>query len=61
MKNILQRSVDALVWKQKDYESALQDTDNQILRLLYADSASVIGDCIELVSGTAREYGIPMT
>lgn len=61
MKNILQRSVDALACKKEDYESALQDTDNNILRLLYADSASVIGDCIALVSGTAREYGIPMT
>lgn len=61
MKNILQRSVDALACKKENYESALQDTDNHILRLLYADSASVIGDCIELVSGTAREYGIPMT
>lgn len=61
MKDILQRSVDVLAGKQKDYESALQDTDNSILRLLYADSASVIGDCIELVSETAREYGIPMT
>lgn len=61
MKKILQESVDVLTWKQKDYESALQDTDNSILRLLYADSVSVIGDCIELVSETAREYGIPMT
>ncbi len=61
MKNILQRSVDALTCKKEDYESALQDADNNILRLLYADSASVIGDCIDLVSETAREYGIPMT
>ena len=61
MKKILQKSVDVLAWKQNDYESALQDTNNSILRLLYADSVSVIGDCIELVSETAREYGIPMT
>lgn len=44
--------------KQLDYESAIQDTDNDTLRLLYADSASVIGDCIEMVSETAHEYGI---
>ena len=61
MKKILQKSVGILAGKQKDYESALLDTDNHILRLLYADSVSVIGDCIELVSEAARENGIPMT
>ncbi len=60
MKNILQKSIDTLSDKKQDYESALQYADSHILRLLYADSASVIGDCIELVSETAREYGIHM-
>lgn len=60
---ILQKSIDTLAGKQKDYESALQNTgtDSHILRLLFADSASVIHDCIEMVSETAREYGIFIT
>lgn len=61
MKKILLESIDVLARRQKDYESALQDTDSRMLRILYADSASVIGECIELVSETAREYGFPMT
>lgn len=61
MKNILQRSVDALACKKEDYESALQDIDNHMLRPLYADSVSVISDCIGLVRETVREYGIHMT
>lgn len=60
-KKILQSSIDTLINRQKDYESALQDTDNHLLRLLYADSASVIQDCIEIVSETASKYGICMT
>lgn len=46
--------------KQLDYESAIQDADNDTLRLLFADSASVINDCIEMVHETAHEYGISM-
>lgn len=44
--------------KQKDYEAAFQGTDLPSLRLLFADSASVICDCIGIVSETARECGI---
>lgn len=55
---ILQKSIDTLAGKQRDYESAMQDTNSNTLRLLYADSASVIQDCIEMVSETASEYGI---
>ena len=44
--------------KQLDYESAIQDADNDTLRLLYADSASVINDCIVMVNETAHENGI---
>jgi len=44
--------------KQEDYETALQNADIPSLRLLFADSASVIQDCIEIVNETAREYGI---
>jgi len=44
--------------KQKDYENALQSADIPLLRLLFADSASAICDCIEIVSETARECGI---
>lgn len=36
----------------------MQDTDSHILRLLYADSASVISSCIEIINKTARKYGI---
>lgn len=46
------------MWKQNYYESALQETDNSILKLLYADSASVIQDCIEIINEAAREYDI---
>ncbi|MCM1219834.1 MAG: hypothetical protein NC548_35635 [Lachnospiraceae bacterium] len=60
MKNILQKSINTLSGRQRDYESALQEADSPMLRLLYADSASVIGDCIEVISGTAREYGVPI-
>lgn len=58
---ILQKSIDTLAGKQKDYESAMQDADNDILRLLYADSASVIQDCIDMVNETASKYGIQIT
>jgi len=44
--------------KQKDYENALQSADIPSLRLLFADSASAICDCIGIVSETARECGI---
>lgn len=47
-----------------DYLSALRnldDTGDYILRLLFADSASVIQDCIEIANETARKYGLPMT
>lgn len=50
--------MDAFAWKQNYYESAMQDADDHILRLLYADSASVISGCIEIISETARKYGI---
>lgn len=57
-RDVLQKSIDALAMKQKDYESALQGADLPSLRLLFADSASVICDCIGIVSETARECGI---
>lgn len=57
---VLQKSIDTLAMKQRDYESALQDTDanNYTLRILFADSASVIHDCIEIIRETACECGI---
>lgn len=60
MKSILQKSMDVLAGKKKDYEDAMEHTDISLLRLLYADSASVIGDCIEMVAETARGFGIFM-
>lgn len=47
--------------KRKDYISAMENLDDagdHLLRLLFADSASVIQDCIELVSETAQKSGI---
>jgi hypothetical protein len=60
MKGILLESMDVLAEKKKDYEDAMEHTDISLLRLLYADSASVIGDCIEVISGIIRKYGIPL-
>lgn len=42
----LQRAIDALTAKQKDYESVMLSEDIPSLRLLFADSVSVIQDCI---------------
>ena len=61
---LFKKAVSALTDKRKDYLSALgslDDTGDYILRLLFLDSASVIQDCIEIVSDAAREYGIPIT
>ena len=61
---LFKKAVSALTDKRKDYLSALgslDDTGDHILRLLYADSASVIQDCIEIASEAARKYGIPIT
>lgn len=55
------KSVSALAEKRKDYLSAfekLDDTGDFILKLLFADSASVIQDCIEIISEVANEYDI---
>lgn len=57
------KSVSALDDKRRDYLSAfeiLDDTGDFTARLLFADSASVIQDCIEIISDAAREYGIPI-
>ena len=57
------KTVSALTDKRRDYLSALgslDDTGDYILRLLFVDSASVIQDCIEIISDAARKYGIPM-
>ena len=57
------KTVSALTDKQRDYLSALgslDDTGDYILRLLFVDSASVIQDCMEIISDAARKYGIPM-
>ena len=61
---LFKKAVSALTDKRKDYLSALgslDDTGDYIQRLLFLDSASVIQDCIEIVSDAAREYGIPIT
>ena len=61
---LFKKAVSALTDKRKDYLSALgslDDTGDYILRLLFLDSASVIQDCIEIVSDAACEYGIPIT
>lgn len=47
--------------KQHDYRAAQrEESENELLRLLYADSASVIQDCIEMIHESAREYGVPV-
>ena len=61
---LFKKAVSALTDKRRDYLSALgslDDTGDYILRLLFVDSASVIQDCIEIISDAAREYGIPIT
>ena len=61
---LFKKAVSALTDKQRDYLSALgslDDTGDYILRLLFVDSASVIQDCIEIISDAARKYGIPIT
>ena len=61
---LFKRIVSALTDKWRDYLSALgslDDTGDYISRLLFVDSASVIQDCIEIISDAAREYGIPIT
>lgn len=61
--NTFKKSVSALADKRRDYLSAfeiLDDTGDFTARLLFADSASVIQDCIEIISDAAREYGIPI-
>lgn len=58
------KTVSALTDKRRDYLSALgslDDTGDYILRLLFVDSASVIQDCIEIISDVARKYGIQIT
>ncbi len=58
------KTVSALTDKRRDYLSALgslDDTGDYILRLLFVDSASVIQDCIEIISDAARKYGIQIT
>ena len=57
-KDVLQRSIDALAVKRQDYESAMEGADLPMLRLLFADSISVIGDCIEIVNETALKCGV---
>lgn len=59
--DFFQKSVSALADKRKDYLSAfekLDDSGDFILRLLFADSASVIQDCIEIINEVSNEYGI---
>lgn len=61
---LFKRIVSALTDKWRDYLSALgslDDTGDYILKLLFVDSASVIQDCIEIISDAACEYGIPIT
>lgn len=61
---LFKRIVSALTDKRRNYLSALGSLDNTgdyILRLLFVDSASVIQDCIKIISDAACEYGIPIT
>lgn len=57
-KDILQKSIDALNAKRSNCESILEDMEHPISKLLFIDSASVISDCIEIVTETANEHGI---
>ena len=57
-KDILQKSIDALNAKRINCESILEDVNHPLSKLLFIDSASVISDCIEIVTETAREHGI---
>lgn len=59
-RDVLQRSIDALNAKRSNCESLLQDMNHPLSKLLFFDSASVIGDCIEIISETARECGITL-
>lgn len=43
------------------YLSSFQEeSENITLRLLYADSASVIQDCMDMIHESALECGIPV-
>lgn len=57
-RNALQKAIDALAVKRRNCESILEDMEHPLSKLLFLDSASVISDCIEIVSVTAREHGI---
>lgn len=57
-RNALQKAIDALAVKQRNCESIVEDMEHPLSKLLFIDSASVIQDCIEIVSETAREHGI---
>lgn len=57
-RNALQKAIDALTVKRRNCEFIIEDMEHPLSKLLFIDSASVIQDCIEIVSIAAREHGI---